>query len=360
MLVWLGELLAQHFHFFHVIQYLTLRAILGALTALSVSLAAGPAMIAWLGRAHFGEVVRNDGPSSHFAKAGTPTMGGALILMTITLSTLLWSDLHNRYVWLVLAMTLGFGAIGWCDDYLKLFRKKRRGLSAKHKFLLQSLLGFAAGFYLYFTATQPVETQLLVPFLKDVWLPLGPFFIVLVFIVVVGTSNAVNLTDGLDGLAILPAVMVAAALGVFAYASGNIHFANYLTIPFISGAGELIVFCGAFVGAGLGFLWFNAYPAQVFMGDVGALALGAALGILAVIVRQEIVLMLMGGIFVLETLSVILQVASFKLTGRRIFRMAPLHHHFEMKGWPEPRVIVRFWIITFVLVLLGLATLKLR
>jgi phospho-N-acetylmuramoyl-pentapeptide-transferase len=360
MLVWLSELLAQHFHFFHVVQYLTLRAILGTLTSLAVALLVGPPMIRWLSQYHVGQVVRKDGPQSHLSKAGTPTMGGALVLVAITLSTLLWSDLTNRYVWLVLIITLGFGAIGWWDDYLKLVLKNSRGLSARRKYLFQSILGFSAAFYLYFTATTPAETELVMPFFKYLVLPLGPFFILLTYFVIVGTSNAVNLTDGLDGLAILPAVMVAAALGVFAYVSGNINFAKYLAIPYVPGAGELIVFCGALVGAGLGFLWFNAYPAQVFMGDVGALSLGAALGMIAVIVRQELVLVLMGGIFVLETVSVILQVASFKLTGKRIFRMAPIHHHFELKGWPEPRVIVRFWIITFVLVLCGLATLKLR
>ncbi len=360
MLVWLSELLAKHFHFFHVVQYLTLRAILSALTALVVSLLVGPSMIRWLSRYHVGQVVRNDGPQSHLSKTGTPTMGGTLVLVAITLSTLLWGDLTNRYVWLVLIVTLGFGAIGWWDDYLKLVLKHSRGLSARRKFFYQSVLGLGAACYLYFTATTPIETQLVMPFFKYMLLPMGPFFIVFAYLVIVGTSNAVNLTDGLDGLAILPAVIVAAALGVFAYVSGNINFAKYLAIPYVAGAGEIVVFCGALVGAGLGFLWFNTYPAQVFMGDVGALSLGAALGIIAVIVRQELVLLLMGGIFVLETVSVILQVASFKLTGKRIFKMAPIHHHFELKGWPEPRVIVRFWIITFVLVLCGLATLKLR
>jgi phospho-N-acetylmuramoyl-pentapeptide-transferase len=360
MLVWLSELLARHFHFFHVVQYLTLRAILGTLTALFVALFVGPSMIRWLSLYHVGQVVRKDGPQSHLSKAGTPTMGGTLVLVAITLSVLLWGDLNNRYVWLVLLVTLGFGAIGWWDDYLKLVLKHSGGLSARRKYLLQSLLGFAAAAYLYLTATSPMQTDLVVPFFKSVVIPLGPVFIILAYFVIVGSSNAVNLTDGLDGLAIMPTVMVAAALGVFAYATGNINFAKYLAIPYVPGAGELIVICGALVGAGLGFLWFNAYPAQVFMGDVGALSLGAALGVMAVIVRQELVLMLMGGIFVLETVSVILQVASFKLTGKRIFRMAPIHHHFELKGWPEPRVIVRFWIITFVLVLCGLATLKLR
>jgi phospho-N-acetylmuramoyl-pentapeptide-transferase len=360
MLVWLSEFLSQYFHVFHVVQYLTLRAILGALTALVVALVVGPSMIRRLSQYKVGQVVRQDGPQSHLSKSGTPTMGGSLVLIAIALSTLLWGDLSNRYVWLVLLVTLSFGAIGWWDDYLKLVLKDSRGLPAKKKYLLQSVVGLLAAFYLYFTATLPVETQLVFPFFKHMLLPLGPFFILLTYLVIVGTSNAVNLTDGLDGLAILPAVMVAAALGVFAYATGNWQFANYLAIPYVSGAGEIAVFCGALVGAGLGFLWFNAYPAQVFMGDVGALSIGAALGIIAVIVRQELILFLMGGIFVLETVSVILQVASFKLTGKRIFKMAPIHHHFELKGWPEPRVIVRFWIITFILVLCGLATLKLR
>ncbi len=360
MLVWLCELLAQQYHVFHVIQYLTLRAILGTLTALSIALLIGPAMIRRLTLHRVGQVVRNDGPQSHLSKAGTPTMGGALVLIAVACSTLLWSDLSNRYVWLVLIVTLGFGAIGWWDDYLKLFLKHSRGLSARRKYFFQSVLGLGAAIYLYCTATVPAETQLIFPFFKQVVWAMGPFFIVLAYFVIVGTSNAVNLTDGLDGLAILPSVLVAWALGIFAYASGNVQYANYLSIPYIPGAGELVVFCSALVGAGLGFLWFNTYPAQVFMGDVGALSLGAALGIVAVIVRQELVLMVMGGVFVLETVSVILQVASFKLTGRRIFKMAPIHHHFELKGWPEPRVIVRFWIITFVLVLCGLATLKLR
>lgn len=360
MLVWISEYLSQYFHIFHVVQYLTLRAILGALTALFIALLVGPTMIRRLSQYKVGQVVRNDGPQSHLSKSGTPTMGGALVLVAIAFSTLLWGDLSNRYVWLVLLVTIGFGAIGWWDDYLKLVKKNTRGLPARQKYLYQSLIGLTAALYLYFTATLPIETQLVFPFFKHMLWPLGPFFILVAYFVIVGTSNAVNLTDGLDGLAILPAVMVAAALGIFAYATGNWQFATYLSIPYVSGTGEIAVFCSAMVGAGLGFLWFNTYPAQVFMGDVGALSLGAALGIIAVIVRQELILFLMGGIFVLETVSVILQVASFKLTGKRIFRMAPIHHHFELKGWPEPRVIVRFWIITFILVLCGLATLKLR
>lgn len=360
MLVWLSEYLMKYLHVFHVIQYLTFRAILSTLTALLIALLIGPSMIRRLSLHRVGQVVRDDGPKSHLSKAGTPTMGGALVLIAIALSTLLWGDLSNRYIWLVLLVTLGFGTIGWWDDYLKLVKKDSKGLPAKRKYFFQSLLGLGAACYLYFTATVPVETQLIFPFFKQLTWSLGPFYILFTYFVIVGTSNAVNLTDGLDGLAILPAVMVAFALGIFAYASGNINFANYLAIPYISGSGELVIFCGALVGAGLGFLWFNTYPAQVFMGDVGALSLGAALGLVAVIVRQELILFVMGGVFVLETVSVILQVASFKLTGKRIFRMAPIHHHFELKGWPEPRVIVRFWIITFVLVLCGLATLKLR
>lgn len=360
MLVWLSEQFARHFHAFHVVQYITLRAIFATITALIFCLLAGPGMIRRLSLHKVGQIVRNDGPKSHLSKAGTPTMGGGLVLIAITFSTLLWADLSNRYIWLVLLVTLGFGAIGWWDDYLKIYRKNSRGLSARRKYLMQSIIGLIAACYLYFTATVPVETQLVFPFFKTWMWSLGPFFIVIAYFMVVGFSNAVNLTDGLDGLAILPSVLVAAALGVFAYATGNINFAKYLSIPYVQGAGELVVFCGALVGAGLGFLWFNTYPAQVFMGDVGALSIGAALGIIAVIVRQEFVLCLMGGVFVLETISVILQVGSFKLTGKRIFKMAPIHHHFELKGWPEPRVIVRFWIITFVLVLFGLATLKLR
>lgn len=360
MLLWLSGWLSNYFHFFHVFQYLTLRAILGTLTSLILALVLGPSIIRQLSSHRVGQVVRDDGPQSHFSKAGTPTMGGTLVLISVLISTLLWSDLNNRYVWLVLFVTFGFGAIGYWDDYRKLVLKHSRGMPARQKYFFQSLLGLGAALYLYFSATLPVETQLVVPFLKNVSLTMGPFFIAMTYFVIVGSSNAVNLTDGLDGLAIMPAVMISGALGVFAYATGNVNFANYLAIPYVPGAGEIVVFCGSLVGAGLGFLWFNTYPAQVFMGDVGALALGAALGIIAVIVRQEIVFFVMSGIFVLETVSVILQVGSFKLTGKRIFKMAPIHHHFELKGWPEPRVIVRFWIITFVLVLCGLATLKLR
>jgi len=360
MLLYLAEYLSRFDNSFLVVQYLTLRAILGVLTALVVCFVLGPAMIQRLSLHQIGQMVRDDGPKSHFSKAGTPTMGGALLLVAIALSTLLWSDLGNRYVWIVLTVTLVFGVIGLVDDYKKLVLKDSRGLAPRYKYLWQSLAGLAAALVLYLSAPDPTETRLLIPYLKDVSLSLGLWFVPLAYFVIVGSSNAVNLTDGLDGLAIMPTVLVAGALGIFAYASGHADFASYLKIPSLPGVGELVVFCGAVVGSGLGFLWFNAYPAQVFMGDVGALALGAALGVLAVAVRQELILLIMGGGFVMETVSVILQVASFKLTGRRIFRMAPLHHHFELKGWPEPRVIVRFWIITVILVLIGLATLKIR
>lgn len=360
MLLWLTDYLTQYFHVFRVFEYLTFRTILGTLTALFIALLVGPAMIRYLSHYQVGQSIRDDGPQSHLSKAGTPTMGGTLILVAISVAILLWGDLTNRYIWITLLVTLGFGLIGWMDDYRKLVKKNSKGLPARWKYFWQSVVGLSAACFLYFTANSPGETQLVIPFVKNMLINLGPFYILLAYFVIVGTSNAVNLTDGLDGLAILPTVMVAAALGVFAYLTGNIDFAKYLAIPYISGAGEIVIFCGAIVGAGLGFLWFNTYPAQVFMGDIGALGLGAALGTIAVIVRQELVLILMGGIFVIETVSVILQVASFKLTGKRIFRMAPLHHHFELKGWPEPRVIVRFWIISFVLVLCGLATLKLR
>ncbi|WP_455221721.1 phospho-N-acetylmuramoyl-pentapeptide-transferase [Kaarinaea lacus] len=360
MLLYITEYLTQFYSGFGVFQYLTLRAILGILTALVISFIVGPVMIRKLSHYQIGQHVRDDGPQAHLTKAGTPTMGGALILVAVAISTLLWSDLSNRYVWVVLVVTLLFGAVGWVDDYRKLVKKQSEGLKAREKYFWQTVGGLGAALYLYYTATQPIETSLIVPFFKDVVIPLGWFFIIFAYLVIVGSSNAVNLTDGLDGLAIMPTVLVAAGLGIVAYATGNIKFAEYLGIPFVAGAGEVVVFCGAIAGAGLGFLWFNAYPAMVFMGDVGALALGAALGVVAVVVRQELVLLIMGGVFVIETLSVIIQVASFKLTGKRIFRMAPLHHHFELKGWPEPRVIVRFWIITVILTLVGLATLKIR
>lgn len=361
MLLLLAEFLQQFHKGFAVFQYLTLRGILGVLTALTLSLWLGPWMIRTLQMRQIGQAVRNDGPQSHLSKSGTPTMGGALILSSIGISTLLWADLSNRYVWVVLLVTLLFGGIGWIDDYRKVIEKNSRGLPSRWKYFWQSVFGLCAAIFLYTTAPSATETTLIVPMLKDVRIQLGMVgFIVLTYFVIVGSSNAVNLTDGLDGLAIMPTVMVGGALGIFCYLSGNVKFAEYLLIPYVPGAGELIVFSGALIGAGLGFLWFNTYPAQVFMGDVGALALGAALGTMAVIVRQEIVLFIMGGVFVMETLSVVIQVASFKLTGRRVFRMAPIHHHFELKGWPEPRVIVRFWIITVILVLIGLATLKLR
>ena len=360
MLLLVAEYLQQFHSGFNVFQYLTLRAILGTITALVLSLIIGPTMIRRLTSYKIGQHIRSDGPQTHLAKAGTPTMGGALILISIAISTLLWTDLSNQKVWVALIVTMLFGLIGGVDDYKKLVYGNSKGLSAKLKYFWQTVVGLGAAVYLYSVAGTELQTSLLIPFVKDVLIPMGWFFVVLTYFVIVGSSNAVNLTDGLDGLAILPAVMVAGGLGIFAYLTGNNNFATYLGIPYISGAGELTIFCGSLVGAGLGFLWFNTYPAQVFMGDVGALAVGAALGVVAVLVRQEIILMIMGGVFVMETVSVILQVASFKLTGRRIFRMAPLHHHFELKGWPEPRVIVRFWIITVILVLIGLASLKVR
>lgn len=360
MLVWLSSYLMQIDSGFAVIQYITVRGIFSILTALLISLIIGPWMIRRLNYMQISQVIRDDGPESHFSKAGTPTMGGALILVSIGVSTILWSDLSNHYVWITLAVTLLFGVIGWVDDYRKVFEKNPKGLPAKWKYFWQSIVGGGAAIFLYFTALGPAETHYIVPFFKDVSINVGVFYVLISYFVIVGSSNAVNLTDGLDGLAIMPTVMVGGALGVIAYLAGNIEFSEYLRIPYIAGAGELVIFCGTLLGAGLGFLWFNTYPAQVFMGDVGALALGAAIGIVAVISRHEIVLFIMGGIFVAETLSVILQVGSYKLRGKRIFRMAPIHHHFELKGWPEPRVIVRFWIITVMLVLFGLATLKLR
>ena len=360
MLLWLTDYLSEFVSGFAVFQYLTFRTMVSVVTALLMSLLIGPVMIARLARAQIGQTIRDDGPASHFSKAGTPTMGGALILVILVVTTLLWGDLTNRYVWLVILVTLSFGAIGWVDDYLKISRKNTEGLIARWKYLWQSVFALMAAVYLYTAAQSPVETTLFVPFFKSIALPLGVGFVLLSYLMIVGMSNAVNLTDGLDGLAIMPAVMVGAALGLIAYVSGNTEFSSYLQIPYVAGAGELAVFCGALIGAGLGFLWFNTYPAQIFMGDVGALAIGAALGLVAIIVRHEIVLLIMGGLFVLETASVIIQVASFRLTGRRVFRMAPIHHHFELKGWPEPKVIVRFWIITLVLVTIGLSTLKLR
>ncbi len=361
MLLLLTQYLSQYFHIFRVFQYITFRSIICALTALLIALIFSPKMIRRLAQLQIGQSVRSDGPQSHLSKSGTPTMGGTLILVAVAISTLLWGDLTNRYIWVMLFVTLGFGAVGWVDDYRKVIQRNSRGLPARWKYLWQSVIAMLAVSFLYYTATVPADTQLVVPFLKNVLPNLGALYLVLAYFVIVGSSNAVNLTDGLDGLALLPTVLVAMALGVFAYISGNVYFAKYLALPFVPGAGEAAVFCSAIAGAGLGFLWYNAYPAQVFMGDVGSLALGAALGVIAVIVRQELVLFLMGGIFVAETVSVILQVGYFKLSGgKRIFKMAPLHHHFELSGWPEPKVIVRFWIVTVVLVLLGLATLKLR
>ncbi|MGZ8184981.1 MAG: phospho-N-acetylmuramoyl-pentapeptide-transferase [Methylobacter sp.] len=360
MLLYLADYLMTFDGGFRVFHYLTFRAILGALTSLIISFIIGPVMIRRLTSNKIGQSVRQLGPQTHYEKAGTPTMGGALILVAIAISTLLWADLGNRYIWVILAVTLGYGIIGFVDDYRKVIRHNSDGLSAKAKYFWQSAIGLIAAIFLYNTAVLPIETQFIVPFFKDFIMDMGWMYIVLTYFVIVGSSNAVNLTDGLDGLAIMPTVMVASGLGIFAYLSGHVAFSEYLAIPYLPNAGELIVFCAALVGAGLGFLWFNAYPAMVFMGDVGALALGGALGVLAVLVRQEIVLMIMGGVFVMETVSVIIQVASFKMTGKRVFRMAPIHHHFELKGWPEPRVIVRFWIITVILVLIGLATLKLR
>lgn len=360
MLIWLAEWLTQFDAGFNVFSYLTLRAILATLTALLIAILIGPAMIRWLQRLQIGQTIRDDGPQSHLSKAGTPTMGGVLILAAILASSLLWADLTNRYVLATLTIVLAYGIIGFVDDYRKVIRKDSKGLIARWKYFWQSVVAIIVAFYLYSSAQDPAETALLVPFFKDVMPQLGVLYIVVAYFAIVGTSNAVNLTDGLDGLAIVPTILVAGALAIFAYVTGNAVFSEYLNIPFIPMTSELVIVCTAIVGAGLGFLWFNTYPAQVFMGDVGSLALGGTLGILAVLVRQEIVLIIMGGVFVIETLSVILQVGSFKLRGQRIFRMAPIHHHYELKGWPEPRVIVRFWIISLILVLVGLATLKLR
>lgn len=361
MLLELSQWLAKDIRAFNVFGYITLRAVLSCLTALLLSFLVGPSMIRKLTAYKIGQSVRDDGPQTHLIKAGTPTMGGALILVAVVVTTLLWADLSNRFVWLVLIVTVAFGAIGWIDDYRKVVYRNPKGLSAKAKLFWQSVFGLGAALYLAYSTNLPAQTEIIVPFFKQVAYPLGAIgFILMTYFVIVGTSNAVNLTDGLDGLAIMPTVMIGSALGIFAYVAGHAVFSKYLGFPYIPGAGELIVICGALAGAGLAFLWFNAYPAEVFMGDVGALALGAALGTIAVIVRQEIVLFIMGGVFVVETLSVVLQVASFKLTGKRIFRMAPLHHHYELKGWKENQVVVRFWIISMMLVLIGLSTLKLR
>ncbi|SCN47003.1 Phospho-N-acetylmuramoyl-pentapeptide-transferase [methanotrophic endosymbiont of Bathymodiolus azoricus (Menez Gwen)] len=360
MLLYLFEYLAQFEPSFKVFQYLTLRGILSALTALMISFLVGPSMIRRLSNENIGQSIRQSGPESHYQKAGTPTMGGTLILVGIAVSTLLWGNLENSYVWVALLVTMAYGVVGFIDDYKKVKLGNSDGLSARAKYLWQSVIALTAAIFLYKSALVPAETQFIVPFFKEVVIDMGWTYVLLTYFVIVGTSNAVNLTDGLDGLAIMPTVMVAGALAIFAYLTGYVMFAEYLVIPYIPKAGELVIFCAALVGAGLGFLWFNAYPAMVFMGDVGALALGAALGVVAVLVRQEIVLMIMGGVFVMETVSVIMQVASFKLTGKRVFRMAPIHHHFELKGWSEPHIIVRFWIITVILVLIGLSTLKLR
>ena len=361
MLLELALWLGKDARFFNVFGYITLRTVLAAGTSLLLSLIFGPPVIRWLAAKKIGQAVRDDGPKSHLTKAGTPTMGGALILISIAVTTLLWGDLRNKYVWLVLIVLLATGIIGFVDDYKKVVYKDPKGLSGKAKMFWQSIIALCAGLFLANTATLPANTEFIVPFFKHIVYPFGAIgFVVLTYFVIVGTSNAVNLTDGLDGLAIMPTAMVSAAMAIFAYVAGNAVFSKYLGLPYIPGAGELAVFCAAIGGAGLGFLWFNAYPAEVFMGDVGALALGAALGTIAVIVRQEIVLFIMGGVFVMEAISVMVQVASFKLTGRRVFRMAPLHHHYELKGWKETQVVVRFWIITIVLVLIGLSTLKLR
>ncbi|AEF98711.1 phospho-N-acetylmuramoyl-pentapeptide-transferase [Methylomonas methanica] len=360
MLLLLADYLTNLDSGFRVLHYLTFRAILGVLTALTISFIIGPIMIEKLTRRKIGQSVRDDGPQSHFSKSGTPTMGGTMILLSVAISTLLCADLSNRYIWVVLLVTLAHGVIGFIDDYKKVLLGNSDGLSAKAKYLGQSVVALSAAVYLYKTAQVGAETQYIVPFFKNVSLNLGWGYIVVTYFVIVGSSNAVNLTDGLDGLAIMPTVMIAAALAIFAYLSGHANFAQYLQIPHIPRSGELVVFCAALVGSGLGFLWFNAYPAMVFMGDVGALALGAALGIVAVLVRQEVVLVIMGGIFVVETISVIIQVGSYKTRKKRVFLMAPIHHHYELKGWPEPRIIVRFWIISVILVLIGLATLKLR
>ncbi|MEE2000856.1 phospho-N-acetylmuramoyl-pentapeptide-transferase [Alkalimonas sp. MEB108] len=360
MLVWLAEYLTQYMTFFNVFSYLTFRSILGILTALLLSVYFGPKLIARLQSMQIGQMVRNDGPESHFSKQGTPTMGGLLILGSVLVSTLLWANLSNKYVWVVLFVLVSFGTIGFIDDYRKVIRKDPQGLIARWKYFWQSVFAIITALFLFLTAEQPAETALLVPFFKDVMPQLGLMFLLLSYFVIVGTSNAVNLTDGLDGLAIVPVIMVAAAFAVIAYASGNVVFSGYLNIPHLPHTSELVVLCSALIGAGLGFLWFNTYPAQVFMGDVGSLALGAVLGVIAILVRQELILFIMGGVFVMETLSVILQVGSYKLRGQRIFRMAPIHHHYELKGWPEPRVIVRFWILSVMFVLVGLATLKLR
>ncbi len=360
MLVELFNFFSDSFGPLRVFDYLSFRAIFATLTALLVSLILGPRFINKMKSIEVGQVVGERGPSTHLSKSGTPTMGGTLILASIFISSILWGDLENRYLWVALGVTTLFGVLGWVDDLYKLRYQSSKGLSPLAKIFWQSLIALAAVLFLYYSSENIHETSLIIPFFKDISLNLGLGFVFLSYLVIIGSSNAVNLTDGLDGLAILPCVMVAGGLGLIGYAAGNTIYAEYLNIPFLPGTGEMLVFCGALVGSGIGFLWYNTYPAQVFMGDVGSLALGAALGVIAVIIRHEYVLLIMGGVFVVETLSVIVQVASFKLTGKRVFKMAPIHHHYELKGWPEPRVIVRFWIITFMLVLIGLVTLKLR
>jgi len=361
MLYWLTQWIAQYHHDFTVFQYLSLRGILSVATALLITLFIGPLMIRKLTLYKVSETVRDLVQlENHKGKGGTPTMGGALILVSIVLTTLLWGNLTNLYVWLLMFVLLCFSAIGAYDDFCKLTNKGSRGLSVKVKYFLQSIVAIFASLVLYHYIQNSHDTQVVVPFFKHVMVHLGWGYVILSYFTIIGSSNAVNLTDGLDGLAVMPTVLIAGALGIFAYLTGNVEFARYLFIPYLPGAGEVIIFVGALVGSGLGFLWFNTYPAQIFMGDIGSLSLGAALGVIAVVVRQEVVFFFMSGIFVLETLSVILQVGSFRLTGKRIFKMAPIHHHFELKGWPEPRIIVRFWIITLILVLIGLATLKIR
>ena len=360
MLVWLAEYLVQFNTAFNVVSYITFRSIMALLTAMGIGLWIGPEVIRRLQLLKFGQEVRNDGPESHFKKRGTATMGAVMILASIGVSTFLWADLRNSYVWFVLFVLFGYGIVGFVDDYWKIKRKNTDGLIARWKYFWLSVIALIAVFGIYVVGKDTAATQLVVPFFKEFMPQLGIFFIILSYFVIVGTSNAVNLTDGLDGLAIVPTIMVASAFALIAWATGNYNFAQYLHIPFVQNAGELVILCTAIVGAGLGFLWYNTYPAQVFMGDVGSLSLGGALGTIAVLVRQELLLVIMGGVFVVEALSVILQVGSYKLRQKRIFRMAPIHHHFELKGWPEPRVIVRFWIITLMLVLIGLVTLKLR
>jgi phospho-N-acetylmuramoyl-pentapeptide-transferase len=359
-MLWIAHHFQQDFSWLNLFSYQTFRAIMAALTAMVLSLSFGPNLIRWLQNKQIGQQVRSLGPESHYAKQGTPTMGGVLIILSVIIACLLWSDLSNKYIWVCMYVLFGFGLIGWLDDYRKLILKDSAGLAAKWKYSLQSLFGISAVLYLYYFGDISLTTQMVIPFVKNLDWSLGWLVIPLGYFVMVGSSNAVNLTDGLDGLAIMPVVLVAAALGVISYLSGHAVFSNYLYIPFIPYSGEMAIFCAAIVGAGLGFLWFNAYPAEVFMGDVGALSLGAALGIVAIITRQEFVFFIMCGVFVMETVSVILQVGSYKLRKKRIFKMAPIHHHFELKGWPETKVVVRFWIMALIMVLVGLATLKIR